>query len=165
MIGTHKLPDGLHWWQPSVFIASGFGSGLLKPASGTIGSLVGFMLVFPFWGDGSFWHHLTLAALLSLFGLLTVQYLTYRLDDENPDPKWVVIDEWAGLALALAGSHTLPAMLVGMALFRFFDIVKPGPIKWLDDNVSGGLGVMADDWAAGIASLVILTCLQAFHVL
>ena len=43
-------------------------------------------------------------------------------------------------------------LLVGFLLFRFFDIVKPWPISWLDKSVSGGLGIMLDDIVAGVAA-------------
>jgi phosphatidylglycerophosphatase A len=43
-------------------------------------------------------------------------------------------------------------LLVGFLLFRFFDIVKPWPISWLDQKVSGGLGIMLDDIVAGVAA-------------
>lgn len=165
MFALHKLPEGLHWRQPSVFIASGLGSGLLKPASGTFGSLLFFLLILPFWSQGSLWHHLGVTAFLILLGALVVKDIIRRLNEAKSDPSWVVIDEWAGLSLALLTAYSLPAMLVGLALFRFFDILKPWPIKWIDAKISGAWGVMADDLAAGLASLVILILLRVFHVL
>ncbi|HPI97031.1 MAG TPA: phosphatidylglycerophosphatase A, partial [Gammaproteobacteria bacterium] len=47
-------------------------------------------------------------------------------------------------------------VLVGFVLFRFFDIVKPYPIKMLDSKVSGGFGVMIDDVVAGIYAMILL---------
>ena len=47
-------------------------------------------------------------------------------------------------------------LLIGFLLFRFFDIVKPFPICWIDQNIHGGIGVMLDDLLAAIFSLVIL---------
>jgi phosphatidylglycerophosphatase A len=47
-------------------------------------------------------------------------------------------------------------LLIGFLLFRFFDIVKPFPIRWVDKNVHGGFGVMLDDFLAALISLIIL---------
>ncbi len=66
------------------------------------------------------------------------------------DPPEVVVDEVAGMLIPLAAAGG-DAVLIGTAfgLFRVLDIVKPFPISWLDARVSGGLGVMLDDLAAG----------------
>ena len=48
-------------------------------------------------------------------------------------------------------------LVIGFALFRFFDILKPWPIRWLDAKVHGGFGIMIDDVLAGVFSLL---CLQ-----
>ncbi len=47
-------------------------------------------------------------------------------------------------------------MLLGFVLFRFFDILKPWPISWLDKNVRGGFGIMLDDLVAGVVALALL---------
>ena len=47
-------------------------------------------------------------------------------------------------------------MLIGFILFRFFDILKPWPISWLDKQVKGGFGIMIDDILAGLFSLICL---------
>ncbi|MCI5138695.1 MAG: phosphatidylglycerophosphatase A, partial [Candidatus Electrothrix sp. AR1] len=69
----------------------------------------------------------------------------------------VVIDEILGqlIALALVPWHPLAA-LAGFALFRFFDILKPFPVGWLDQHIHGGLGIMLDDVMAGIYALLLL---------
>ena len=73
------------------------------------------------------------------------------------DPASIVWDEFVGLWIAL---FLLPAgwywLVFGFGLFRFFDILKPWPIGWLDKNLKGGLGIMMDDVAAGLLSLIIL---------
>jgi phosphatidylglycerophosphatase A len=50
-------------------------------------------------------------------------------------------------------------------LFRLLDAIKPWPISWLDRNMSGGLGIMVDDVAAGIVALAILQGLLYFQLL
>jgi phosphatidylglycerophosphatase A len=47
-------------------------------------------------------------------------------------------------------------LLAGFVLFRFFDMVKPWPIGWLDKRVHGGLGIMLDDLVAGVMSALAL---------
>jgi phosphatidylglycerophosphatase A len=56
-------------------------------------------------------------------------------------------------------------ILVGFILFRLLDAVKPWPISWLDRSISGGMGIMVDDVAAGIVALAILQGLLYFQFL
>jgi phosphatidylglycerophosphatase A len=67
----------------------------------------------------------------------------------------IVIDEVAGFLVSMA---FLPVNLASVVLaflaFRLFDIVKPWPVAWLDRHVTGGLGIMLDDLAAGILANV-----------
>jgi len=68
------------------------------------------------------------------------------------DSQRIVVDEVAGysLTMALVDRGNAAWLLAGFVLFRVLDIAKPGPIRWLDRNVHGGLGVMIDDLAAGV---------------
>ena len=60
---------------------------------------------------------------------------------------------------------TLPTLLLGLAFFRFFDIVKPGPVAMCERRVKGGLGVMLDDAVAGVlAQLCVRLCLGLYVV-
>jgi phosphatidylglycerophosphatase A len=72
------------------------------------------------------------------------------------DPGAIVVDEIAGMAVACWGlPFSLPSAIVLFGLFRLFDIFKPFPVGWLDRRLTGGLGIVADDVAAGIlANLV-----------
>lgn len=72
------------------------------------------------------------------------------------DPGFVVLDEVAGqlTALILAPSDALHVLLA-FVLFRFFDILKPPPVRQLDRRVPGGLGIMVDDVAAGVYALIV----------
>ena len=79
------------------------------------------------------------------------------------DPKQVVIDEVAGQGIAcIACTSSLTSMLLALALFRFFDILKPWPISLVDRKVKGGLGVMLDDLIAGVLALGVLKLVQGF---
>ncbi|GAC15900.1 phosphatidylglycerophosphatase A [Aliiglaciecola lipolytica E3] len=73
------------------------------------------------------------------------------------DDSSIVWDEVAGMMITMiAAPISWQTMLVGFALFRFFDILKPWPISYLDRYVHGGFGIMADDILAGIAALASL---------
>ncbi len=76
---------------------------------------------------------------------------------DRGDPGVVVIDEIVGQLIALTALPAHPLTVVaGFALFRFFDILKPFPVGWLDNHIHGGPGIMLDDVAAGLYALVIL---------
>lgn len=80
------------------------------------------------------------------------------------DPGCVVVDEllgqWAAL-LPLAAPAPLP-LLLGFALFRLLDILKPWPIRAVEKGLPGGLGIMADDLLAGIIAGAILSLTLPF---
>jgi phosphatidylglycerophosphatase A len=76
---------------------------------------------------------------------------------EEKDPSRIVIDEWAGFLWAMfLVSPTVSHLLGGVALFRFFDIVKIFPANFFQKRLPGGLGVVMDDVAAGIYANVVL---------
>jgi phosphatidylglycerophosphatase A len=79
----------------------------------------------------------------------------------DADPGWVVIDEVAGMWLAMLplSRPSLWGVLAAFALFRLLDITKPGPIGRLD-RIPGRVGVMSDDVAAGLAAALVLWLVQ-----
>jgi phosphatidylglycerophosphatase A len=143
--------------NPIHFLALGFGSGLAAIAPGTFGTLAAVPLYL----------------LLSLLPLSTYVFVTLIVcvagiyicdktcrDLGVHDHKAIVWDEVAGYLLTmLAAPVGWQWPLVGFVLFRFFDIVKPWPIRWLDRNVKGGFGVMADDILAGVVACLVLQLL------
>jgi len=100
-------------------------------------------------------------ALLAAFVFTGLGYWALaRLPETGEDPGWVVIDEAAGQSLALAAATGWVGVLLAFALFRLFDITKPGPVGWADRQ-KGPFGVMADDVIAGaMAAAVILVLAQ-----
>ena len=73
----------------------------------------------------------------------------------------IVIDEVAGLWIALLPALLTPlSVLTAFLLFRFFDVVKPYPVSWIDKKMQGALSIMGDDLMAGIYAAVILIGLQ-----
>jgi len=141
--------------RPELIWASGLGLGYLPAAPGTWGSL-GALLVWWWWlADLSVLLQLIVSAVYFVSGWWCSSRVTQLFDVE--DAGEIVADEIVGMWLALA---LLPRIwwiaLLAFVLFRLFDIVKPGPIGWLDREVKGGLGVMLDDVAAGAAAGIVL---------
>lgn len=69
----------------------------------------------------------------------------------------IVWDEIAGFLITMWGiAYSWQSLLAGFALFRFFDIVKPWPIKWLDRHVEGGFGIMLDDVVAAVFAALMM---------
>jgi phosphatidylglycerophosphatase A len=77
------------------------------------------------------------------------------------DHSGIVWDEFVGLWIALAFIEPqLTSIIVGFLLFRFFDIVKPWPISWLDKQVGAGIGIMIDDVVAGVFAAIVLSVIS-----
>ncbi|MCA3416032.1 MAG: phosphatidylglycerophosphatase A [Roseomonas sp.] len=127
-----------------LLVATMGGIGRLKPAPGTWGSLV--VLPAALLGPVPAF---VLAMLVSLIGFYAVREVLR--DTLDQDPGWIVVDEAAGMLLALAGlslDASIWGVLIAFGLFRVFDIFKPWPISWADQQ-KGALGVMLDDMVAG----------------
>ena len=138
-------------------IATIFGLGTVRPAPGTLASLAALPIaaILHHWGG-------TLGVLVgasALFGLGVAASAQCIADSNDLDPPEIVIDEVVGIWLALAMVPLTPlAYGLSFALFRLFDIWKPGPVGWVDENVKGGIGVMLDDIVAGaITGLIMFT--------
>ena len=139
-------------YNPFMWLAFGFGSGLSPKAPGTAGTAAALPLA---WG---LMHIPTLekwALLLvaTVFGVSVCGYACRRL--QQHDPGGVVWDEFVGLGFSVV--WFAPSVLIlglGFVWFRVFDVLKPWPISWLDQHVSGGLGVMLDDILAGLMAAI-----------
>lgn len=127
--------------------------GYLPVAPGTFGSLVAF-LFFIFLKPPVF-IHIAILFLMVPIGIISSHRAERLLNDK--DSKHIVIDEFCGYILSVlfipfSISHALTAFF----LFRFFDILKPFPIRKIETALSGGKGIMADDIAAAIYANAIL---------
>ena len=141
--------------HPDVLFASALGVGYLRPAPGTWGSAAA-VLVWWFWLSAySPFVQLAICAAYFAIGWWCSSRICRR--HGVADAPQIVADEVAGMWLALAFLPTIWWLaLIAFALFRALDILKPGPIGWLDRELKGGLGVMADDVLAGIAAGIVL---------
>ena len=132
-------------------IATYFGLGLSPKAPGTVGSLGTLPLV----AAAAYFYGTAGILLLAFAAFFIGVWATHQLikNQVNKDPSMVVIDEVAGqsLTFALVGNY-----LIGFALFRLFDIVKMGPVKWADSKLKNAWGVMLDDMFAGCLAAVVL---------
>ena len=132
--------------KPSHLFATWFGIGLLRPAPGTWGSFAALLI----WYFTEFLHptaHVILPIFI-LFSWLVCSQATK--DSDSKDHSAIVIDEVAGMLVTLSFvSHGIMTDLCAFLLFRLFDIWKPWPISWIDQNIQGGLGILLDDLIAG----------------
>ena len=140
------------WTNPIHFLAFGFGSGAAPVAPGTFGTLAAMLL---YWLAPPLVYG-ALLVVTTVFGIWLCERTSKDLGVH--DHGGIVWDEfvgyWITMFMAPAG---LGWMLVGFGLFRVFDIAKPWPIKWADEKIEGGLGIMLDDVIAGILACL---CLQ-----
>lgn len=144
--------------DPVLLLAFGFGSGLSPKAPGTAGSVLALVL-FPLLALLSLPQYLLVVAVTVGAGVWICDRAAKKLGVH--DHGGIVLDEIAGLWLAMASfPATWPWMLAGFLLFRFFDIVKPWPIRWLDRRVGGGFGIMVDDLLAGVFTWLILMAVR-----
>ncbi|MBA3397599.1 MAG: phosphatidylglycerophosphatase A [Deltaproteobacteria bacterium] len=143
--------------------ATALGAGYSPVAPGTCGTAVAVPLV---WALASLpmWQFAVIAALITAFAIA----VAHRADRiwASHDSQRIVIDEVAGYCITMipvARDHWA-TLAVGFVVFRFFDIVKPPPIRWLDQNLPGGWGVVLDDAAAGVMGALVMIGLAELGV-
>lgn len=144
-----------YWRDPVVLLATGFGSGFLRPAPGTWGTLVGLAVWWLALAGLPWLWQLAVAAAVFAAGMAICHHVGRRYGVHD-DPG-IVVDEWVGLWVALLAAPATPAAAaLGFLVFRVFDIAKPWPVGWADRRLSGALGVMIDDVLAGVLALAVL---------
>jgi phosphatidylglycerophosphatase A len=137
-----------------MFIATGAYSGYLPKAPGTWGSAVGVLIWLLLMRLEAI-PYLSVVGTLFVIGIFSAGAAEKIID--RADPGIVVIDEIVGLLIALSLAPAHPAaVFAGFCLFRFFDILKPFPVGWVDCHLHGGLGIMLDDVVAGLYALLVL---------
>ncbi|ACO34120.1 MULTISPECIES: phosphatidylglycerophosphatase A [Acidobacterium] len=156
MTNSAQKPKTLWAWTAATALGVGFG----KPGPGTWGSVAAVLIWF---AVGAFshlsrasmaWGTLAAAIIVTLIGIPAAT----RVEQEcgRQDPGFVVLDEVAGQWLTLVACPVeWRHALLGLLLFRLFDIVKPWPVRRLE-RLPGGTGIMLDDVAAGLLGLVVM---------
>jgi phosphatidylglycerophosphatase A len=160
MTNTHPETSApkLSLKSPAILIATWFGSGFMRPAPGTWGSLAAIPVGAIIFGFGG------------IYALITATFIAYiagvwaaRIFDEKTgehDSKMIVIDEVVGQWIALTPAFVLMGLssplyiLAAFVMFRFFDILKPWPCCFFDKSVQNAHGVMLDDVIAGLYAAV-----------
>jgi phosphatidylglycerophosphatase A len=146
--------------DPIHFLAFGFGAGLAPKAPGTFGSLVGLAAAWWLLELPLVWR---IAVVLGVIGIGTWICGESARRLGRHDDQRIVLDEIAGVlltSLAIVEKDVLGLALV-FVFFRFFDIVKPWPIRDVDHSLKGGLGIMLDDL---IAALFAAVCVATIRV-
>ena len=144
--------------SPVLLLAFGFGSGLSPKAPGTAGTLlaVAIYLVLP---DMHWLVYLSLLLVAAAAGVWICDRSARLLGvHDHPGIVWdEFVGYWITMFMAPAGWEWV---VVGFILFRLLDILKPWPVKWADEKVQGGLGIMLDDVLAGILAALALQCIN-----
>ena len=141
--------------HPAHFIAFGFGAGLARFAPGTVGTLVAFPI---WWAIGAAYPApvvLGFLAFLFAVGVWACEVTGRHLG--VADHGAMCWDEIVAFLLVLAIAPQSPAwQAAAFFLFRAFDVVKPPPIRQLDRSLHGGLGIMLDDFVAGVYAATVI---------
>tara|TARA_B100000424_G_scaffold253276_1_gene230301 strand:+ start:389 stop:892 length:504 start_codon:yes stop_codon:yes gene_type:complete len=150
-----------------------FGLGKLTKIPGTFGSLATVIILY------IFFHILNLSTNLILIGLIIIfifsflAVATHIKDNENKDPKEVIIDEFIGQSIPIylyeishgikkSADEAIIFYGVCFILFRFFDIIKPFPVSFFDRNFKNSFGIIMDDVCAGFYVVLSLICFMVF---
>lgn len=151
--------------DPVLFLAFGFGTGLAPRAPGTFGTLPGLVLAILLGWLAALWGlptgGIVFAALLLLmpFGVWLCGAASRRLGVH--DHGGIVFDEIVGVLIPFLILPVTPINLLwAFVWFRLFDVLKPWPIRWLDQKVDGGFGIMIDDVLAGFFALIALVLMN-----
>ena len=146
-----------------------FGLGRIPKIPGTFGSLATIILLFIFFHILNISSNIILILLILVFIYSFYAITTHTKNKEDKDPKEVVIDEFIGQSIPIylyeishgINKSTDEALIFYGAcflLFRFFDIIKPFPVSYFDNNYKNSFGVIMDDVCAGFYVVLSLIC-------
>ena len=146
-----------------------FGLGKVSKSPGTIGSLATVIILYLLFHTLNVSSNIILLVLIIIFIYSFSAIATHIKDDENKDPKEVIIDEFIGQSIPIYlyeishGTEKSPdeAIIfygICFVLFRFFDIAKPFPVNFFDKNFKNSFGVIMDDVFAGFYVVISLIC-------
>ena len=146
-----------------------FGLGRIPKIPGTFGSLATTIILYIFFHILNFSSNIILIILITIFILSFSAVAIYIKDNENKDPKEIIIDEFIGQSLPIylyeishgiekSSNEAIIFYGICFVLFRFFDIAKPFPVNYFDRNFKNSFGVIMDDVCAGFYVVLSLIC-------
>ncbi len=145
-----------------LFFAQGCYSGKIPFAPGTFGTIAAIPFALVFLIVPSCFYGIYIAGLI-----LAAIYFSDQAEKilGKKDPGCIVIDEIAGFVVTMSiVPVNIYTIVAGFFIFRFFDIVKFGPVKYFEENFSGGAGVVLDDIMAGVLSGIVLRILYLSNI-
>ena len=142
--------------NPLHLLSLGFGAGLSPRAPGTLGTLVS-IIPYLFLSQLDVVSYIAVVIAGFALGVFLCHYTSKALGEH--DHSGIVWDEFIGFWITMIAVPEVSWqwIIIGFVLFRFFDIVKPWPVKLADNRLQGGFGIMFDDVLAGLYALA---CLQ-----
>ena len=150
------VPESI-WKNPWHFIAFGFGTGAIPVAPGTFGTLITIPL-YLFLASFSHTFYLICTIAIIIFSIWLCEKTSKEIHIH--DHQGMCIDEVVGFLVTMyCAPYGWGWIILGVILFRIFDIWKPWPIRQIDAHVKGGFGMILDDVIAGLFSLVIIQLL------
>ncbi len=146
-----------------------FGLGRIPKIPGTFGSLATTIILYIFFHILNLSSNIILIILITIFILSFSAIAIYIKDNENKDPKEIIIDEFIGQSLPIylyeishgiekSSNEAIIFYGICFVLFRFFDIAKPFPVNYFDRNFKNSFGVIMDDVCAGFYVVLSLIC-------
>ncbi len=146
-----------------------FGLGRIPKIPGTFGSLATIIILYIFFHILNLSSNIILIILITIFILSFSAVAIYIKDNENKDPKEIIIDEFIGQSLPIylyeishgiekSSNEAIIFYGICFVLFRFFDIAKPFPVNYFDRNFKNSFGVIMDDVCAGFYVVLSLIC-------
>ena len=155
-----------------------FGLGKIPKIPGTFGSLATIIILYILFYILNLPSNLILIVLIVIFIFSFFAVAIHIKDNENKDPKEVIIDEFIGQSIPIylyeishgtekSADEAIIFYSVSFILFRFFDIVKPFPVSYFDKNFKNSFGVIMDDVCAGfyvVLSLITFMVLNNYFI-
>ena len=146
-----------------------FGLGKIPKIPGTFGSLATVILLYFFFHILNISSNVVLIGLIFIFIYSFLAVASHIKNNENKDPKEVVIDEFIGQSIPIylyeishgtekSSDEAIIFYGICFILFRFFDIAKPFPVNFFDKNFKNSFGVIMDDVCAGLYVVISLIC-------
>ena len=151
-----------------------FGLGRIPKIPGTFGSLATIIILYVLFHILNLSSNLILIGLMIIFIFSFLAVATHIKDNENKDPKEVIIDELIGQSIPIylyeishgikkSPDEAIIFYCICFVLFRFFDIVKPFPVSYFDKNFKNSFGVIMDDVCAGFYVVISLICFMVLN--